>query len=211
MYRVDLRRLRKEKGRTQGEIAEILGLDQSTISRIERTDQPLEDREFQVLKGVFSDIMGFVAEDEPARYSTSKILYVPQPAEAGFLSGEVSPLTNDDLEEYPGIPTFNDSGYAFTVSGESMLDTLRPGEVVITGTDPIRHISQIKKGYLYVVDTDAAILVKRITAARDGKVVLSSDNRSYKDITVSFLEIRHIWQARRVISFNLQKRVKYED
>lgn len=219
MQIIDIRKFRKDKNLTQVELADALGVPQSRISKIEQLKQTLTPRQiaslirkYGPLDGYYTSVENISELNETAvEYEGGQLLFIPHAAEAGFLSGEVSPITNSDLIPYQGIPTFNQPGYAFVVSGESMLDTLRPGEVIVTGRDPVKHISEIKSGYIYVIDTEDAILVKRVNRHSDDQMLwLESDNEDYDEIEISFEKIRHMWRARRIIGFNLNKKMRYE-
>lgn len=212
---VNLKHFRKAKGLTQLQIAEALGADQSWVSRAERMKSLLTGEQWKKLHDAFGMVENgrFLSqvEEAPIGYTYGELLFIPQAAEAGFLAGEVSAISNSDLVPYQGIPTFNQPGYAFVVSGESMLDTLRPGEVIVTGRDHVKHISEIKSGYIYVLDTDDAILVKRVNRhSEDDKLWLESDNEDYDEIEISFENIRRMWRARRIIGYNLNKKMRYE-
>ena len=220
MYTIDLRRLRTDKRLKQEDIAELLGVDQTRISKIERGKQNLTEIQIVRLGEAYGDLEAYYADeminDGPVVYGRDDlILYVPQAAEAGFLSGEVTPITNDDLKSYRGIPTFDKAGYAFTVQGNSMEATIRSGEIIITSRDPVMEISKLRHEFIYVVEHNDAIVVKRLKAydLLEGTITLTSDNEDegrHPPMTIHFDSIRRIWKGRRIISFNLKKRKIYE-
>lgn len=228
MLLLDIKKFRDKHGLTQSELAKILGVDQSRISRIEKFQQWLTAGQEAILMERFGPLEAYYVSDETvpplpmdlnepdARYGSGKsLLYVPQPAEAGFLSGDVSPFTNEDLISYSGLPNFDKPGFAFEVVGASMEPTLKSGEVIVTSRQEVTDASKLTLGEIYVIEHDAAILVKRLTEINKEKetITLKSDNEDelrYKPITIPFNLVRKMWRGRRIIKYDLSKKARNE-
>lgn len=137
------------------------------------------------------------------------ILHVPAPAVAGFLDGAVDPVTNKDLIPYY-IPGFRGLGFSFEINGESMLETFRPGEYVLTDRHPLRSLDEIKLNYVYVIDTgERELIIKRINKIQEKTLTLVSDNEEYKPLEFEVLDNTRIYKSRRAVIYNLDKRMRY--
>lgn len=150
--------------------------------------------------------------EEPSISYTPKanILHVPAPAEAGFLGGVVDPVHNSDLFPYY-IPGFRGLGYSFEVKGNSMLDTLRPGEFVITDRMPVQRTKYVRNDYIYVIASTDEILIKRVNKhSKDNFIWLVSDNENYVIIEYELNEHTKLYQGRRTIQWNLAKKMRYD-
>lgn len=144
-----------------------------------------------------------------AQQPKANILHVPAPAEAGFLGGVINPLTNEDLFPYY-IPGFRGLGYSFEVKGNSMLDTLRPGEFVITDRTPLQRTQDVINDFIYVIASPDEILIKRVNKHKnEGWLWLVSDNESFDEIEYEMNEHTKLYKGRRTIQWNLSKKMRY--
>ncbi|HGZ70691.1 MAG TPA: S24 family peptidase, partial [Nitratifractor sp.] len=84
---------------------------------------------------------------------------------------------------------------ALNVIGDSMEPTLQNQEVVIFDTKQ----SEIKKGGIFIVATNAGLFVKRITQRVDGSIELISDNKNYNSEILSEDELTNTKIVGRVI------------
>jgi phage repressor protein C with HTH and peptisase S24 domain len=84
---------------------------------------------------------------------------------------------------------------ALNVIGDSMEPTLQNKEVVIFDTKQ----TEIKKGGIFIVATNAGLFVKRITQRVDGSIELISDNKNYNSEILSEDELTNTKIVGRVI------------
>lgn len=238
---IDLKAVRQHLKLTQKQAAIDLNTTQSTVSKYEnRVEVPGSITE-KIIKAYSElvDLNQFLIDEESQEeyltgiddYFTGKrygkhpftqilnaygnikytnIIHIPLSAEAGFINGGVKAVSEDELE-YWSLPGFKGKGYSFVVSGESMLDTLRPGEYVVTDQEPVWNIDEIVNKSLYVIETKENILIKRLEKHADhNKIWALSDNEDFQDIELMLDNIIHIYKGRRVVSFNLSRKMRYE-
>src|SRR5688572_30085400 len=221
----NLKFLRAEKGLTQKQLAEKLGLKQATIGAYEeeRATPPLPalldfTRIFQVsLDALVSQDLSKIPEKErknlrPGRGkevlaitvdSTSKenVELVMQKASAGYLNGYQDPEFVRDLPKI-NLPVLNRNRTyrAFEIQGDSMLP-IQPGSIIFG--EHVEDVSGIKNGKLYILVTKQdGIVFKRIFnfADDEGKLLLVSDNRQYEPYTILSEDVMEVWSAKAFFS-----------
>jgi len=86
---------------------------------------------------------------------------------------------------------------AIAVEGDSMEPTLRDGDEILVDRSP----RPLRDG-IHVVRLDDSLLVKRIDAARPGRIALVSDNPAYRPIEVAPADMqvigRVVWKSGRL-------------
>lgn len=138
------------------------------------------------------------------------ILHIPAAAEAGFMGGGIEAVTLEDTEPWY-MPGIKGQCYSFIIKGDSMMDTLRAGEMVITSSSMVTSILSIINDYIYVIETNDGFIVKRVAKhSEEDMIWVLSDNEDYKDYEIHFSEIRRMFKARRIVSFNLSHKMRYE-
>lgn len=217
---IDLKRFRKEKKLKQFDLAEQLNIDQSRISKYE-TGKEVTEFMTALILDKFPESESYLIQEhqtsllqEPqivySAPATNNIIHIPQAAEAGFMGG-FGDVTMDEETESWHLPGFKGKGYSFIVSGDSMLDTFRSGEIVVTSRDPVKTLDEIINDYVYVIETNENILIKRVAKhSEKGLIWLLSDNEDFEDIEMEFSDIRRLFKARRHITFNLSHKMRYE-
>jgi len=220
----NLKFLRTQKGLTQKQLAEKLGLKQAAIGAYEeeRSTPPLASL-LDISKIFDVNLDALVNEDlsrEPGkgkRGSTGKgkevlaitvdsndkenVELVTQKASAGYLSGYQDVEFVKDLPKIsmPVLPK-NKTYRAFEIQGDSMLP-VQPGSIIFG--EYLEDVSGIKNGKLYILVTKQdGIVFKRIFdfADREGKFLLVSDNRIYPPYAVNADDVLEIWSAKAFFS-----------
>jgi transcriptional regulator with XRE-family HTH domain len=212
---IDLKRIRKDLKLTQKEIGDILGVPQSFVSDIENYKSNPPESFIQKLREHFKiSIEKYLIEKDTANearpiYKSEKngddvILHVPVMAEAGFTEGRTEAHNNYEMERYflPGLPG---GGYSFEVSGESMMSTLMPREILITYKKPIDRIENLKEGKIYVFVLRDCISIKRYGGFSEGHFLLLADNPKFDALRISSEDMLKVFEVRRILKYDLSK------
>jgi phage repressor protein C with HTH and peptisase S24 domain len=132
--------------------------------------------------------------------------FVPVRARAGYLVGYGDPEFIQTLPTY-SIPGFSDGTYRiFEVEGDSMLDTLHPGDLAVTQF--VENWRALKHNKIYVLVATDGLLVKRVhnLIDRAGGVVILSDNPQFAPDFLHADQIMEIWEVKAIISRSLEKK-----
>jgi len=221
----NLKFLRTQKGLTQKQLAEKLGLKQAAIGAYEeeRSTPPLASL-LDISKIFDVNLDALVNEDlsrEPGKgkkvsaagkgkevlaitvdsNDKENVELVTQKASAGYLSGYQDVEFVKDLPKIsmPVLPK-NKTYRAFEIQGDSMLP-VQPGSIIFG--EYLEDVSGIKNGKLYILVTKHdGIVFKRIFdfADQEGKFLLVSDNRSYPPYAVNADDVLEIWSAKAFFS-----------
>jgi len=132
--------------------------------------------------------------------------FVPIKARAGYLVGYGDPEFIQTLPTY-SIPGFSEGTYrVFEVEGDSMLETLRPGDLVVTQF--VENWRNLKNDKVYVIVSVDGLIIKRLHNLIDksGGVVIVSDNPQFIPDFLHADQILEIWEAKAVISRSLERK-----
>lgn len=212
----NLKYLRKQKGWTQEELAEQLGIKRSLVGAYEeeraepRLDitqlicdmfkLSLEDFLFKDLSG---SRMSYLQKRRAAKLGEDKksiIQLVPIKAAAGYLTGYSDPGFIDELNTFT-LPMLTPGDYrAFEITGDSMLPT--PGGSIIVG-EKVPDINEVKVNDTYIViNKYDGVVYKRIE--RNGRnkkqITLISDNPAFAPYTMNTEDVLELWKTRFIIS-----------
>ena len=141
-----------------------------------------------------------------------RISLVSSQAAAGYPQLYLEPEYIRDLPTF-NIPTpeFNSGTFrGFEIRGDSMATTIKPGEWVIS-----RYVdnwpSNIKNGYIYVVITNEAILLKRVTnrILERRTLVLQSDNEDYETMEVDAADVLELWDVKASLRFRFPASTRF--
>ena len=138
------------------------------------------------------------------------IAMVDTRAAAGYPQYFLEPEYFVDLPKFhlPGPQFRNATFRCFQVIGDSMTETLYPDDWVICQYFDLsqgpRSFNAIKEGYVYVVVTEEAVLVKRLLnrVQERGKVVLMSDNEAYATREIDAEDVKELWYVKAKLSFH---------
>lgn len=228
--------LRKEKGLTQAQLADKLGLNRSVIGAYEegRADPRVKtlinichyfgksseemlnldlsqgDQQKTYVKGEQLRILPVTVNKETDRES---VPLVPIKAAAGYLDGYgdvdyIESLTQFDL---PFGEIHLDRTYRmFQIEGESMLP-VPSGAYVLAGY--VMDWTSVKDGQCYVLLTkDDGVVYKRVwnELEHNGSVLLKSDNPEFDPYYVEAENILEVWHAVGYFSFSIPDAGSYQ-
>jgi transcriptional regulator with XRE-family HTH domain len=213
---LNLKYLRKQRGFTQEEMAEQLGIKRSLIGAYEeeRAEPRLEvmqavcdmfkiSLEDFLFKNLADGKLAYLQKRRAGKMSddrTAIIPFVPVKATAGYMSGYGDPTFVDELNTFT-LPMLAPGNYrAFEIIGDSMMPT--PSGSIIVG-EKIEEVESIKPTDTYiVVSRGDGIVYKRIekTGRAKKQLTLVSDNPAYRPYTISTADIMELWKAQLVIS-----------
>ncbi len=219
--------LREHKGLTQGDLAEILGSTQKSISSYERKRAfpklDLLNAYLEYFNISYRDLarqdLSKLRTDELERLLSKKpngakvlaitvdhddnenIELVPVKAAAGYAQGIGDPEYLRHLPRFR-LPFLPAGTYrAFEIAGSSMLP-VQPGAVVVGKF--VESPDDIKKGEAYILVMEDGVVFKRVFHSpyqeHEGDFLLVSDNPSYEPFEVEASNIQQIWQAYKIIS-----------
>lgn len=220
MFAENLKRLRKENGKTQEQLATAMEINRSTLADYERG---IYEPSIQRLQ-TFARYFGVTVDEllngpKPPRKPSlgdqrirvlaittdteerENIEFVPQQARAGYLEGYADPQFIANLPHFrlPGTPvgTFR----AFEIKGDSM-PPINEGFIVIGRYVEDWQDLKDDKRYILVTQSDG-IVFKRITnrVQEQEKLVLSSDNPQYAPYELSITEVMEAWSFHAFIGF----------
>jgi transcriptional regulator with XRE-family HTH domain len=226
----NMRFLRKEKGMTQGELAEKLDIKRSLIGSYEEgrgVPKLSIIRQMADLFNVSIDELlaadlsnneqGIRSKKELEVDSNLKVLsvvvtpdnnelisIVPVKAAAGYLNGRA------DAEYMERLPNFSmpvaelskgRSYRVFQIKGDSMLP-VPPNSYIFC--DYVEHITGVREGKPYVLITaDEGIVYKRLFQPNEEQLLLKSDNPEYEPYTIESSSVLEIWKALGFLSFEM--------
>lgn len=133
-------------------------------------------------------------------------VFVPAKARAGYLTGYGDPEFIQTLPTF-SIPGFSEGTYRiFEVEGDSMLDTLRPGDLAVT--QYVENWRSIRNDKVYVIVSTEGLIIKRLHNIIDKAtgVVILSDNPLFTPDFLHADQILEIWEVKAIISRSLDKR-----
>jgi len=224
--------LRKKKGLTQADMASELELNRSAIGAYE---EERAEPKLQVLRRIASlfdvsiddllhvDLSLNMINNKELKDDGLRILpvsidkqsgeelipLIPERAAAGYTKGY------GDAEYIESLPHFalplpeldkNRTYRTFQIEGDSMLPILSGSYII---SEYLQDWRRIKSGDCYILVTrEDGIVFKRIEAdLKERKLKLISDNPEYDPYDIDLSQVLEIWQARGVISFNMEKNI----
>lgn len=226
----NIKYLRKKKGLTQSDLANKIGINRPKIGSYEEARAEPKLTTIQRISHFFKvdiddllelDLSKEQPKEKDVRGSSIRILpiivdkndqeqitVVPVKASAGYLNGF------SDVEYVEQLPTFNlpvnelstNRTYRiFQIEGDSMLP-ITSGSYIIS--EYVQNWENVKDGQAYIViSQNEGIVYKRVKnlLQTDQLLELQSDNAAYPTFNVSRDDLMEVWQAKGIISFNLDK------
>ncbi len=202
---IPLRRIRREQGLSQEVVAQALGIQTTTYSKLERGVIQLSVERLYELSNVF-DLSPEVllsygqspateaSATSSARQPLGNITYIPVHAQAGFLDLHTDQRKAEAAITF-SIPTFTEPQlFMISVEGDSMYPTVAPGAFVII--KEVKDTPLIKWGEPHVVVTTDGRVIKRVLKHADAQwVTLYSDNNAlYQPYDIPKSSILSLWQ-----------------
>ena len=218
----NLKYLRKKKGFTQQQFADLMEIKRSLVGAYE------EDRaepKYELLKKFaefyelsMDELVNEKINDQwkpktKSEGSNIRVLsisvdqddnqhidLVPVKASAGYMNGYADPEFIGELPKF-NLPFFNQGTYrAFEIKGDSMLPL--PSGTIVIG-EYVENWNDVKTGDTYVViSLNDGVVYKRMgNRSKDNKSIkLISDNPVYEPYSVELEDIVEIWKAKAYIS-----------
>lgn len=176
----NLRKIRKEKGMTQDELAAVLGTSKQVLSRYEngqRSPKVSVVSEFAEKLGVpinaLTDAASPFGKPVNGLIPRSQIRIKQVPILGDTAAGEPV-IANREYDEWVEVP---DDGHHFDaalrVTGDSMAPKYQKGDLVF-----VRYQEDVQDGQIAVICLNDGVTLKRLYHIPDG-VQLLSENRDY--------------------------------
>jgi transcriptional regulator with XRE-family HTH domain len=223
--------LRKQKGLTQGQLADKLGIKRSLIGAYEEgraVPKLLVIQQLSLLFGLSIDrlltvdlsrekvlpgsdfrVLSTVVDSN----NEERISIVPVKASAGYLNGLADPEYVAELPHFALPVSELSQGLTyrvFQIKGDSMLP-VPPGSYIFCSY--VESFSGIHEGKPYIVITaDEGIVYKRVYnhVDDDGTLLLKSDNEEYEPYSIRADTVLEIWQALGFLTFELPEPEKID-
>jgi transcriptional regulator with XRE-family HTH domain len=227
----NIRFLRKQKGLTQGQLADELGIKRSLIGAYEEgraVPKLLVIQQLSLLFGLSIDrlltvdlsrekvlpgsdfrVLSTVVDSN----NEERISIVPVKASAGYLNGLADPEYVAELPHFALPVSELSQGLTyrvFQIKGDSMLP-VPPGSYIFCSY--VESFSGIRDGKPYIVITaDEGIVYKRVYnhVADDGTLLLKSDNEEYEPYSIQANTVLEVWQALGFLTFELPEPEKID-
>lgn len=196
MITYDLQALRQKYNKSQEEIADIIGKERTTYTRIEKSGR-LKSEYYNLLKIAFPDLDDFrdtsnmsVLRKSNSKYNTKTPVY-----EIDFMGGLGSALelgtTNPDY--YVEIPEFNGCT-AFRIFGNSMEPLIKSGSLVFAKKiDNWKEYIELGQIYGIVLKDGRRICKKVKKSPQEGYLRIISENPDFDEDVIRIKDVSSIW------------------
>jgi len=181
IFAKNILRLRKEKGLTQQELGDQIGLAKTTVSQWESAQKLPHAASIEKIAAFFRVAKSVLfAEGNDKYISYGKMLSLPI---VGKISCDLGALTYEEIEDYAPTPEAWVRGgeyFYLRAEGDSMINArILNGDLVL-----IRRQDHLENGEIGAFVVNDTIYLKRIY--QDGKVLsLHSENTNYPRMSVS--------------------------
>ena len=181
------------------DIAEVLGISQMNFATMKKRDKiPFNELlDFCARKTISINWLLYGQSPESLVEATNKFYMIKYLSDVNASAGGGSAENNEELQELeiPEQFVFMLGGErelkhieAINVSGDSMEPTFSYNDIVFIN----RSKTNLDRGGIFTVRTDAGLFIKRIQKRIDGKIDIISDNQVYSTQTLSPNEIEVI-------------------
>ena len=177
MFAQTLRKLRKSKGLTQRQLAEMLYIDCSTVTKWETGKSNPDFEKQQLLAKIFNvSIDTLLGHNDNFALRNGNFIKVPV---LGYVAAGVPIEAIEDILDYEELDTAQfDPNYEYfglKIKGDSMTPRIQDGDVVI-----VRHQSDVDSGEIAIVCVNGDnATCKQIKKHTDG-ISLISYNQAYE-------------------------------
>lgn len=174
-----IRKLRAEKGITQKQLAEAIGVGRTTITQYENNSIEPSLAVLKAIANYFNVPIDYLLSDNPKQ---DTIEFLEPIKQVPLYSAPVSAgdgVFPDNIYELERIPVFRgDVDFAVKVVGDSMSPTVPEGCLLL-----VRKQDYAMNGDMIVCTYDGWVYVKWYIK-RDNQILLMSDNPNYAPIVV---------------------------
>ena len=198
----NLKAARKAKKLTQIEVANAIGLSQSSYSYWENNDAKIESSALSKLADMFGVTVDYLigASDNPQNSISVPVL--------GAVPAGIPLEAIEDVLDWEEIPASMCAGgreyFALRVTGDSVWPDYLEDDVVIVRKSPTCESGDVC--VVYVNGYDATL--KQVKIQEDGSLTLIPKNQSYPPRTFSPQEIRELPVSIAGIVVELRRRIK---
>jgi phage repressor protein C with HTH and peptisase S24 domain len=140
---------------------------------------------------------------------------VPLKAQAGYTKSFNNTDFIHHLDTYPIWPGIDPHGAIwryFEVEGDSMLDTFKQGQFLLTSQVTKEDWSNVENFYVYVIVTEEKVMVKRLAKVKgkDYWAAISDNEEKYKQFKLYVKDVRELWKYRRHMDWDASPKKKFE-
>lgn len=193
MVKQNIRRIIDERGATIASVADAMGVEPSSLSRNLTADIGMSLNTLEKIASALNIEPHVLTSPENTDNTIDKIKiadndeYIEVPVfdvsvSAGY---GVEPIKDEDIQEMrllsrSFLPRKNGEYHILFVDGDSMTPTLKPQEPVLVDVS----IKDIVSPGIYVLRINGGLFIKRVDLHPDGTVMVTSDNKAYKDFMI---------------------------
>ena len=192
-----IRRLRRQQGFTQKELAEAVGVSRTAVTLWERGDVAelkgpnllRASRALEVTPTYLEtgrDEVSLESGPPVGEFYAAPLVGTAQLGDDGYWYDTDHPVGHGD--GFVDVPTRDPNAYALRVRGDSMAPAIRSGWIVVV--EPNRGL--VPGEYVLVKTTDGRSMVKELLFERDDEVSLMSVNNSHGRLTLAREELELI-------------------
>lgn len=198
----NLKAARKAKKLTQIEVANAIGLSQSSYSYWENSDVKIEPSALSKLADLFGVTVDYLigASDTPQNSVSVPVL--------GSVPAGIPLEAIEDVLDWEEIPAAMCAGgweyFALRVSGDSMWPDYLDGDVVIVRKTPVCESGDVCVAYVNGYDAT----LKQVKISEDGSVSLVPKNPSYPPRTFTPQEVQELPVSIAGVVVELRRKIK---
>ena len=196
-----LKSLRKEKGFTQEQLADEMGLSKSAISMYEHGNRVPELEILELFADFFNVDMNRLTGSKSAStiFDIANIIPIPEMKKIPLLGtiacGEPI-LAEENLSDYVDLPKHIHADFALECKGDSMIDAhIYDGDIVY-----INSHSDIENGNIVAALIENEATLKRMYKTND-TLILQPENKNYSPIVLHGNELEQVRILGRAVAF----------
>lgn len=189
--------------------------DENTISIVHELGKHLETDGVTVID-TQAEVKDYLKKrrDIKAVHNPYLVPFVSTRVQAGYVKALDAVEYVSSLEKYsmpPGVDPLGAEWLYFEIDGDSMEDTFKKGDIILTSRVPQIDFFDIKDFYVYVVVTADQLMIKRLFKKSAESWVLISDNEElYPQQLIHVDAIRQLWLYRKTWHTNAKPPKKFE-
>jgi transcriptional regulator with XRE-family HTH domain len=190
----DIKQIREEKGLSQQQFADYIGITREMVGQIER-------RQKKISKATAILINEFLKKDKKVTENSNHLVpYYDVAVSAGLMLGINGDKIKPDAEI--SVPGLNDCDLAVNVWGDSMYPKYCSGEIVVCKSVPLdAHLSYVRFGEAYVIICDDGPVVKYIKKGEDEHhLCFESENKHFESYQIQKSRIQKLYLIKGVIT-----------
>lgn len=191
----DIKKMRKNKGLTQSELAKAIGVDIKTVQNWE-AGRPIPKTKYGILRAIFSQSSTLAPSvvESSSMVSVETRPYIPFPVAAGELSGVgADGVMAAQMEQMAVVPFLPPYDVTTQVVGDSMRPRFLSGDIIA-----LRDITKagdfFQNGKVHVLDTAQGYVLKAVTLDKaHSRFICHSLNPDFPDFEVSTEDVYHVF------------------